>query len=137
MLLPTMDNYSDDAAGNGESQQYMPSLTWKAANGRMNTWIDEIDAVKQAAWKRLNTEAGVYDIYSPQYGLKTVDLMGKEKNIAIGILEMRIEETLLRDDRISAVENFSSSVDEKRKVTIEFDVACIFGEFRMKTEVQV
>lgn len=133
MLLPTMDNYSD----NGESQQYMPSLTWKAANGRMNAWIDEIDAVKQAAWKRLNTEAGVYDIYSPQYGLKTVDLPGKEAGVAIGLLEMRIEEALLRDDRISAVKNFSSSINEKRKITVEFDVACIFGEFRMKTEVQV
>lgn len=114
----------------------MPSLTWKIANGRMNELIDGIDAAKQAVWKRLNTEAEVYDIYSPEYGLKTVDLIGKEINYGMSMLKQRIADTILRDDRMTSVSNFSQSED-KRKVKLTFTVGSIFGEFDMEQEVQL
>lgn len=114
----------------------MPSLTWKIANGRMNELIDGIDAAKQAVWKRLNTEAEVYDIYSPEYGLKTVDLIGKEINYGMSMLKQRIADTILRDDRMTSVSNFSQSED-KRKVKLTLTVGSIFGEFDMEQEVQL
>lgn len=119
-----------------EKKERQPDLAWKIGGGRMCGLVDGIEAVKQAAWKRLETEAGVYDIYPESYGLKTVDLIGDEVDYAITTLKRRIAETLMRDDRILWVSDFTQS-ELKRKITLTFKVNSVYGDFELGKVVQI
>jgi len=88
--------------------------------------VDESEAIRQAILKRLMTDAGVYEIYSDDYGLKVNDLIGLSPGIVRSEIERRITETLLRDDRITAVTNFESTVTGD-EMTLSFIVTTIYG----------
>ena len=102
-LLP-----QDSAAIDGLSAT-MPSLTYglDRRSGHIRRRIDGADALQQSIYKRLLTEAAVFPIYSEGYGLRFLDLVAQERGVIESELRRRIEETLLRDDRIAAVADFS------------------------------
>lgn len=93
--------------------------------------VDEAEAVKQAILKRLMTDAGVHDIYSDDYGLSVNDLIGLSPGIVRSEIERRITETLLRDDRITAVTDFSSTVNGDEMI-LSFAVTTIYGEITVE-----
>lgn len=110
-----------------QKPEIMTSRTYRITKDRIAGFIDGIDAMKQAVWKRLQTERYVYDIYDDSYGLQTVDLIGKEYGYVVSKLQRRIKETLLNDDRISDVNQFEFKRG-KDYVWVGFNVVTIFGE---------
>ena len=113
-----------------------PDLAWKIEKDRMQGKVDKLNAVIQSSIKRLNTENGVYEIYSENYGLKTVDLVGKDKDYAVITLKRRITENLLFDERILTVD-FLESVVNERKITLYFEVLSIYGSFNLERSLKI
>lgn len=115
-----------------EIERVKPSKTYKMDIERERIWghCDDIEALKQAIYKELNTEKGEYVIYG-EYGLKKKDLFGKEKRWAYMILTDRIRDALIDDDRINEVHSFiyNEEMSQKDNVCLSFTVDSIYGEF--------
>lgn len=127
-MLPRQDiTTTPDYDETEHTPEIMTSRTYRITSDRIAGYIDGIDAMKQAVWKRLMTERYVYDIYDDTYGLQTVDLIGKEYVYVISKLQRRIKETLLNDDRISDVNQFQFKRG-KDYIWVGFNVVTIFGE---------
>ena len=127
-MLPNQDiRTTPDYDETERTPEIMTSRTYRITKDRIAGYIDGLDAMKQAVWKRLMTEKYVYDIYDDTYGLQTVDLIGKEYGYVISKLQKRIKETLLYDDRISDVNSFEFK-RLKDGAWVGFNVVTIFGE---------
>ena len=116
----------------------IPSLTWKIQEARAEArgTVDELEAMKQAVSKILQTERYQYVIYDWNYGVELEELYGKNVTYVIPELKKRIEDALLADDRITGVTDFSFR-QEKGSVTAEFMVHTIFGEIRAERTVDI
>ena len=108
MLTPIIDESLTDA-----TDEPAPSLGYAldVNQGRVRGTVDELKAMQQAVLMILATEQGEHGIYGTDYGLKTVDLIGKPYTYATNELQRRIKEALLQDDRIAAVHSFASHSD--------------------------
>lgn len=133
MLTPVIDESLADA-----TDEPAPSLGYAldANQGRVRGNVDELKAVQQAVLMILATEQGEHGIYGADYGLKTVDLIGKPYNYVTNELQRRIKEALLCDDRTIAVHSFASHHDGDRLI-MSFAVDCIFGAFDAIKEVAI
>lgn len=87
----------------------MPSLTWRIneEKAEVRGETDELDAMRQAVSKILQTERYRYAVYDWNYGVELEDLYGKNVSYVIPELKRRIEDALLADDRVTAVTDFS------------------------------
>lgn len=127
-MLPNQDiRTTPDYDETELTPEIMTSRTYRLTKDRIAGYIDGIDAMKQAVWKRLMTEKYVYDIYDDTYGLQTIDLIGKEYSYVISKLQKRIKETLLYDERIADVNQFEFKRG-KDYAWVGFNVVTIFGE---------
>ncbi len=118
-----------------ETQQ--PSKTWKIDFGKnkITAMIDNMEAVKQMIHIALTTEYQYSDIYT-DFGLKTADIIGQDFFFIVSELKRRIRETLLKDDRISDVTDFSfKEVDDG--VLVSFTVSTIYGEIESEEVITV
>lgn len=106
----------------------------KRGGNRVRGTIDDLAAVRQAVLMMLATEQGEHPIYAANYGLRTIDLIGKPHSYAANELRRRITETLLTDDRITAVHSFASQTSGD-VLTMTFTVDTIFGTFQAGKEV--
>lgn len=133
MLTPVIDESLIDA-----TDEPAPSLGYvlDANQGRVRGNVDELKAVQQAVLMILATEQGEHAVYGADYGLKTVDLIGKPYNYVTNELQRRIKEALLQDDRIAAVHSFASHSDGDQLI-MSFAVDCIFGTFNASKEVAI
>lgn len=102
----------------------------------INGYCDELEAMKQAIYKILNTERYQYIIYSWNYGIETVDLFGEPITYVYLELKRRIKEALTQDSRIVSVDAFSFKVD-KGKVHVIFTVHSIFGDVEAERAVDI
>lgn len=109
-----------------------PSLTYKADfnKNKIIGKTDKLDAVEQAVFLLLKTERNYSEIYK-DYGIKTVDLIGKDIYLVISELKRRITEALLEDNRITEVSNFKF-IENEDKLLVEFDVKTIYGTVHAK-----
>lgn len=107
-----------------------PSKTYKLhiENNRISGYCDELEAMKQAVYKILNTERYKFIIYSWNYGIELLDLYGKSVTYVCSELPRRITEALMQDDRIVSVDNFNFDTTQKRIVSVSFTVHTIFGD---------
>jgi len=110
------------------------SRTYKIAGDRIQGYTDNLQALKQAIYKVLNTERYEYPIYSFNYGIELENLLGKEPVYVQIELKRRIRECLLGDDRISEVDNFKLEANGD-EIKCTFDVHSIFGNFTVSQEV--
>lgn len=137
-MLPVQDNM-DVMFRLGVEEVIAPSLTYRMDIEReiISGYVDNVEALKQAIYKEINTEPGVYPIYR-NYGVKKADLFGKPKSYAYMVLCSRIEEALIDDDRIEAVHSFFYHEDKSKRdeLCMSFTVDSIFGEIEM-SEVSV
>ena len=112
------------------------SRTYKIAGDRIQGYTDNLQALKQAIYKVLNTERYEYPIYSFNYGIELENLIGKDPVYVQIELKRRIQECLLRDDRITEVNNFKFEFNgDQLKCT--FDVHNIFGNLTISREVSI
>lgn len=112
------------------------SKTYKILIGDSKGYVDGIEAIKQVIFKVLNTEKYQFSIYSFDYGIELENLIGKDYDYVRIELKRRIEECLLKDERINSVSNFLF----KRKddiLTCTFDVECIYGNITISKEVEI
>ena len=98
--------------------------------------VDGIEAMQQAIYKALNTERFDYVIYSHNYGITLKDLFGKDRYIACAVLERRIRDTLLADDRITDVSGFEFKV-YRHSVLVKFNVTTTIGQIAEEVELNV
>ena len=112
------------------------SRTYKITGNRIHGYTDGLDALKQAIYKVLNTERYEYPIYSFNYGIDLESLVGKDRTYVQIELKRRISECLLRDERITSVDNFRfEGSSDVLKCT--FDVHSIFGNLTISREVSI
>ena len=95
------------------------------------------EAMEQVIYKILNTERYRYVVYSWNYGIELLDLFGMPVDYVCPVLEKRISEALLQDDRIMEVNDFVFDTSRKGKVCASFTVVSDVGEIRAEKEVTV
>lgn len=129
---------SEDLSENYE-EEVMPSLTWKLDSETMTLegTVDGIDSVKQAILCILNTERYEYLIYSWNYGVELVELLGEPISYAVPELKRRIAEALEQDDRINGIRDFQFDISNQGTVLVSFIVETIFGTSGIEKEVSV
>lgn len=113
-----------------------PSKTYGLHLEEKRIWgmLEGSEAIRQAIYKILNTERYESTIYSWNYGSELVELVGQPVPDVYSQLEGRITEALLRDDRITAVVDFSFS-NEKGRVTAAFTAVTTEGSIAVEKEV--
>ena len=101
------------------------------------TVTDELDAVRQAVYKILNTERYRYVIYDWNYGVELDELFGKPIPYVLPEIPRRIREALIQDDRISDVINFDLTYTKDGNVTAKFTVVTTYGDLAAEKEVRI
>ncbi len=99
-------------------------------------YVEEMDAIAQAIYLILSTERYEYPIYSWDYGVELVDLIGQPVPYILSELERRIEEALTQDDRIESIRDFDFEIN-KNKINVTFTVVTNIGELQSRLEVDI
>lgn len=103
--------------------------------GRMVSFVDGQEAVKQAIFLMLNIERYDHLIFSWNTGVEFKDLIGKPTAYVASEVQRRITECLLQDDRITDVTDFEVTIS-KNKVHVTFTANTIFGDVQSEREVE-
>ena len=98
---------------------------------------DNKEALKQSIYKILSTERYENVIYSRNYGVEFKDIFFFFLTTVLPIIESRIKEALIQDDRINSVDNFVFDTSKKNIVSVSFTVHSIIGDIEMSKEVAV
>lgn len=116
-----------------------PSKTYQMQKEeeRIAGTMDGLEAMKQTIYKILSTERYQHVIYSWNYGVELVDLIGKPVSYCLPEIERRITEALLQDDRIKEVSNFQFDTKKRGCVHVTFCVKTTQGELAAEKEVQI
>lgn len=119
-----------------------PSRTYKIEvknsedDDRINGYTDDLKAIQQAIYLILNTERYQHPIYSWDYGVELVDLMGKPMSYVISEIPRRVTEALTQDSRITNVRDFEFEKN-KSKLKVTFVVETTLGNVPTDLEVNV
>ncbi|WP_313132651.1 DUF2634 domain-containing protein [Anaerocolumna sp.] len=115
-----------------------PSKTYRldTSNNKILGKIDELEAIKQAIYLRLNTEKDEHLIYGPDYGIQLEDLYGEPNSYVLPTLQGRIAEALYQDERILGVDDFYFT-EEKGSITASFTVHTNLGDIESELEVNI
>ena len=103
---------------------------------RINGFIDELESIKQAIYLILSTERYKYIIYSWDYGVELVDLIGKPIPYCMAEIPRRVKEALLVDNRIENVTDFQFEHKGKTLHTT-FTVVTNVGKVETRLEVDI
>lgn len=118
-----------------EVEVQMSTRTYKISNGRVNGWIDDLEAMRQAVEKILLTERFGWVIYSDNYGVEIQELIGNDFDLIQSEIERVVSEALLADERIESVDNFDLQQTDRSSLLFSFTVLTVFGEINMEQEV--
>lgn len=133
-MIPTINNQFLQSFTDVEIPSKDYGLNIK--NSQINGMVDDLEAVRQAIYFILNTERYEYLIYSWDYGVELVDLIGMPPSYVIPELECRITEALVQDERIQSVSDFNFERN-KKKLHVTFTVSTIFGTIESEVDVNV
>lgn len=103
---------------------------------RINGYTDDVDALIQAIYLILSTERYKHIIYSWDYGVELVDLIGQPMPYVMAEIPRRITEALTQDNRIDDVVDFEFEHKGKRLHTT-FTVVSNSNTFSVDWEVEV
>lgn len=109
------------------------SRTWRMdlENGRLRTFIDDEDAIRQYIRKALMTSRNRYLIYDDTYGEELRDLIGQ--NLTQDLMNVEIprvvREAIEGDDRIQEVSDVKVTQYNSDGVLIEVTVITVTGLF--------
>lgn len=130
------DAYLDDEE-NDEEDGPSPTYTFKVTNGRIRSMTDELDAMKQAVNKILQTERFVYPIYDEQYGNDLPELIGESISYVLSEAERMTIEALEADDRITSVEINKCEQLGSDSVVVEGYADTVYGRVGFESEVDI
>ena len=116
----------------------IPSETFKILvdKKRVIGRCDDLEAIKQAVYLMLNVERYNYIIYSDNYGVELIDLIGQPIPYVLPELKRRITECLTQDDRITSVDSFNFEVN-KNAIHCTFTVQSDLGSFESESVVNI
>ena len=125
---------------NIQELQY-PNETYRIDDSLENTQridglINDLDSVEQAIYLILNTERYEHIIYSWDYGIELVDLIGKTIPYHMSEIPRRVEEALKQDDRVKSVKDFEFK-KHKNQLEVSFTVVTNIGEVGSRLEVTI
>lgn len=103
---------------------------------RISGYVDGLDSVKQAIYLILSTERYQHIIYSWDYGVELLDLIGKPLPYVMSEVPRRITEALTQDDRIEDVTDFEFEMNGKQ-LHVKFTVISNVGNIPTELEVDV
>ena len=106
-------------------------------NQKITGMIDGIESLKQSISFILNTERYENIMYSWNYGVEFQNLIGKDYDFILGELKRRIEEALLQDDRIIAIEDFEIKRKDADSILAIFSVKSNLQEATIPVEVEI
>lgn len=115
-----------------QSKTYKLNLT----EGKIDAYIEGLEAIKQAVFKILETGRYQHVIYDFSYGSELSELIGRDSDYIEMELRRRIRDALTSDDRITDVTNFSF-LHEDEHVTVRFKVISIEGSFESEVMISV
>lgn len=118
------------------TEELETTRTYKVTDSSIQGYTVELEALKQAIYKVLNTEKYEHPIYSFEYGIELESLIGQDPLYVRMELKRRITEFLLQDDRVSSVENFTFNITGD-EMLCTFDVISIYGELSITKEVMI
>ena len=104
--------------------------------GRIDGYTDGLDAIVQAIYLILSTERYQHIIYSWDYGVELLTLIGKPMSYVIAELPRRITEALMTDNRIKEVSDFQFEKRGKQLHTT-FNVVTDIGTISTEMGVAV
>lgn len=115
-----------------------PSRTYRLnlRHNRISGMTDGLEAVKQAAYKILQTERFEHLIYDSSYGFEGKGLVGKDPLFVQSELRSRIREALLQDDRMTDIADMQISLQGDTAL-IRFTVVSDYGTFDMEVSQNV
>lgn len=102
--------------------------------GRCHGMVDGLKAMEQAIFKVLNTVRFEHLIYSDDYGFEPI--IGQDRLFVEIDLPRRIEEALLQDERITAVEDIEMDFVDN-KVLVHFTAETLYGDVKVLREVDI
>lgn len=131
-MIPTITQISADFT---ESEHSSKTYNMNTSNETICGNTDELQAVKQAIFKLLQTERYERPIYSGDYGVELADLFGQPLSYVQPELERRICEALLQDERILSVTDFQFQRVGKGELLVTFKVGTVFGDVSTEKKV--
>lgn len=132
MLPKTSFNMSELQEVKYSDKDYRMDINKKMVAGTVNA----LEAVKQSAYKILNTERYENIIYSWNYGVELKDLFGMPMSYVQPEIKRRFEEALMQDDRIKEVSDFTFNV-KGNELSVSLIVTCDYGKFTAERVVVV
>lgn len=132
-MIPTITILTQEITKtNYPSQTYRISIDTDKISG----YIDDLEAIKQAVYLILSSERYQHIIYSWDYGVELVDLIGKPIPYVMSEIPRRIKEALTQDDRILDVVDFQFDKN-RNKLHTKFTVITTVGNISTQVEVKV
>lgn len=115
-----------------------PNRTHKIVidKNRVDGYTEGLDAIAQAIYLILSTERYKHIIYSWDYGVELVDLIGKPVPYVMSEIPRRVTEALTQDNRITDVTDFQFERTGK-KLHVTFTVVTNLGNIPTALEVEV
>ena len=137
-VLPSTVPTVEDVYGVTDYVKYghEPSYTHKLTETRVFGKVDELEAYKQAVYKILSTERYRYVIYSWDYGVELLDLIGQPVAYVVPEIEARIIEAVMQDDRTLGVDSFEFDTTKFGVVAVTFRCTSIHGNVEITTSVE-
>ena len=117
-------------------EQTFEGKTYKVLPCKIEGYVNDLEALKQAIYKVLATEQFEYPVYSFNYGIAWKELIGEEQPSVRAEMKRMIQEALLHDDRIREVDGFSFSFTGDT-CQCSFNVFSIYGDIEIEMEVPV
>lgn len=136
-MIPNVEILTDEI----EEIEY-PTETYKVEvrneveEDRINGYTDDLDAIRQTIYLILNTERYTFPIYSWDYGIELVDLIGQPTPYVMAEIPRRVEEALTQDERILEVKDFEFEIN-KKKLHTTFVVVTQSGDIETELEVDI
>ena len=118
------------------TETYKIEVRTELEEGRIKGYTDDLEAIQQAIYLILNTERYKYLIYSWDYGVELVDLVGKPMSYVMSELPRRVKDALTQDDRIDDVKDFTFEIN-KKKLHTTFVVVTNRGDITTDLEVNI
>lgn len=118
------------------TETYKIEVRTEPEEDRIKGYTDDLEAIQQAIYLILNTERYEYPIYSWDYGVELVDLIGKPMPYVMSELPRRVKDALIQDDRIADVKDFTFDIN-KKKLHTTFVVVTNRGDITTDLEVNI
>ncbi len=138
-MIPNNEGYEyhddeDEELGSDFELESEPSFTYAMQisddETRENRFVgktDDIDAMKQAILKILNTERYENEIYSWDYGIELKDLFGMDIAYVMSEVQTRIIDAITADGRFGSVDDLEVEQTGKHTIHATFTVTTSEG----------